>query len=153
MHGVVRPALAAAALLIVVACGGSGSQTVTSPGAVSSGTPGTVTISSTVIQNQTGKVLVVLAAQEGQSGMVARACIQIASNSFTVSSTAMVEMAASGNPCDASSTTKAFSPGRYTLTAGIYTGGSQTPEKTTAQAFQVSGNVSVAVDGTALSGG
>lgn len=139
-------AVAAGTLVTVMACGGSETPTNPSPAA-----PGTVTLTSTTINNQAGKVLVVTAQQEGQSTQAGRACVAIDSNAFIVPATLMAEMTASGNPCDDPRTTKTFAAARYNLTAGIFTPGSQTAERSATQSVQVAGNMSVSLDGAALS--
>jgi hypothetical protein len=137
--------LAAAALL--PACSGDDGGTDPSPSG-----PGTITITSSAIANQPGKILVITAQPEGGGELAGRACIPITSSSFTVPATVMVEIASSGNPCDPAATTKVFAAGRYSITAAVFVGGSQTPEKTTTQTVEVSGNVTASVDGAALSG-
>jgi hypothetical protein len=114
--------------------------------------PGTITITSSAIANQSGKILVVTAQPEGGGELAGRACIPITSNAFTAPATVMVEMAQSGNPCDAAANPKTFASGRYTLTASVFVPGSQTPEKTSTTTVDVSGDVSASVNGGALSG-
>lgn len=97
-------------------------------------------------------MLVVFAQREGQTAYVARACIAITSNSFAAPATVMVELAQSGNPCDAAATPRTVNAGRYTLTASIFSPGSQTAEKSTTVVVDVSGNVTATLDGAALSG-
>ena len=134
MRHVALAVVGVVALLAGVACEGSGGseggQTPTSP---SSSGSGTVTITSTAITNQSGRILVVTATAEGQSTLVGRACIRIDSNAFTVAPTTLVEIAASGDPCDPASVTKTFAAGRLLLTEGIFVPGAQTPEKATTQ--------------------
>ena len=139
-----------AVLMLVagIACGDSDNDSPTSPSA--SG-PGTITVTSTVIVNQNGKVFVVAAIPEGQSIPIGRACVPITSNAFVASSTVLVEIAASNNPCDPSSVIKSFPAGRYNVTSGVFVSGATTPERVTAQTVQVAGNVSAQVNGTLLS--
>ncbi len=132
-----------AAPLLVLACGGDDGAGL--------GTSGTITVTSTVIANQSGKVLVVSAQPDGQSTYVGRACVPITSNSFAVPATVVVEPAPGGNPCDPAVTTKIFAPGRFTLTASVFTPGSQAAEKTTTTSVKVSGNVIASLNGAALS--
>ena len=152
MRHVVLAVVGVGALLAGVACGGSGDsgggQTPTSPSPSGSGT---VTMTSTAITNQSGRILVVTATAEGQGPLIGRACIRIDSNAFIVAPTTLVEIAASGEPCDPASVTKTFAAGRLLLTMGIFVPGAQTPEQATTQSVQVAGNVSVSINGAALS--
>ena len=149
MRHVALAVVGVVALLAGVACGGSGGgQTPTSPSPSGSGT---VTMTSTAITNQSGRILVVTATVEGQGALVGRACIRIDSNAFTVAPTTLVEIAASGEPCDPASVTKTFAAARLLLTMGIFVPGAQTPEQATTQTVQVAGNVSVSINGAALS--
>lgn len=140
--------LAAFALLLASAACGGGGKSMTGPTPAAG--PGTVTITSTTINNQTGKVVVV-AAQDAQSVLTGRACVPITSNAFIVPATVLVEISTSNNPCEESRSTRTFAAGRYNITAGVFVGGSTTPEKLIATTVQVAGNVSVTLDGNGLS--
>lgn len=132
-----------------IACGKSDDgSTPTSPSASS---PGTITVTSSAIVNQNGKVFVVAAIPEGQSIPIGRACVPITSNAFVAPPTVLVEIATSNNPCDPASVIKTFPAGRYSVTSGVFVSGSTTPERVTAQTVQVAGSVSASVNGTLLS--
>jgi len=143
-------ALALLMLATAVACGGGSGDTAKTPTAAATG-PGTITVTSTAITGRSGQMLLVYAEREGQPGNVAVACIRIESNSFSASGAAMVDIPAGNDPCSGSTQATRFAEGRYTLTAGVYAPPAQAPEKKVTQAVQVSGNVKVALDGTALS--
>jgi hypothetical protein len=146
MRGVVL-SIVVVTLVSGIACK-SGSDTPTSP---TPSSPGTITMTSTSINNQGGKVLVIAAIPEGTTNPVGRACVPITSNAFVLSATLLVELAASANPCDPASTTRTFAAGRYSVTSGIFVGTSTTPERLTSQTVQVSGNVTASINGTLLS--
>ncbi|NUQ11161.1 MAG: hypothetical protein HUU26_02370 [Gemmatimonadaceae bacterium] len=140
-----RTAITVSASALALACGGDGSTT-------GPGDSGTITITSTAIANQSGRILVVSVQPSGQPENVGRACVPITSNAFTVPATVVVEPAPSGNPCDPASTPKVFASGRYTLTASVFTPGSQTAEVVLVMPpVEVSGSVTVSLNGAALS--
>ena len=113
--------------------------------------PGTITLTSTAIRGQAGKILLVLAQSEGRSQMMSRACIPIASDNFILPETRLFNLPAGGNPCADSPGITTFPEGRYLLNVGVYVGGSQTADKQFSKNVDVAGNVKVELDGAALS--
>jgi hypothetical protein len=107
-------------------------------------------VTSSAIRGQNGRVLLVFATQEGR-GPLARACIRITSDSFSVSGGAMTDVPAGNDPCGDSSQTTTFPEGKYTITAGVYAPPGQTPEKQVTLTVEVKGNIQVTLDGNALS--
>lgn len=146
--------LVAAAAFIAAACGGNsgGAKATPLPSAtVAQSGPGTITLSSSAITGQSGKILLVFAMPEGETGPIARACVSITSNSFAVPSTVMTDMTSGQDPCSGSTAETTFPEGTYTLTAGIYVPGTQTAAVQTTQTVPVSGNVKLKIDGATLS--
>lgn len=138
----VFPIAAAAVLLIWI----SGSA----PAVGTNGTPGTISVSSTEISGQAGKVLLVFAGSEG--GPAGRLCAFVGtSDPFVLDPTVITEFPADGDPCGDPTDGVVFPAGDYTFEAGIYTGGSQTPEVQVQMQVTVDGNVEVQIDGSALS--
>ncbi|MBI5949432.1 MAG: hypothetical protein HY875_14935 [Chloroflexi bacterium] len=116
--------------------------------------PATITLSSSSpITGQKDRILLVYAAIAG-SGPVGQACVTITSDNFTVPATVMLEVPAGQQaPCTGSPKQAVFAKGTYTLTAGVYVGGQQTPGKQSTQTAEVAGTapVQVKLDGAALS--
>ena len=155
--------LALAIPLFVAACGGSGGSPTQNPTqsapttaaiatstAVPSG-PGTITVGSTVIHGQSGRVLLVFVAPQGPASPAGRACIMIGSDSFTAPTTTMTEPTSGSDPCGGNTPAAVFPEGSYTVTAGIYAPPASTPDKTVTVSAQVRGNVAVVLDGASLS--
>lgn len=111
--------------------------------------PGTITLSSSAITGQSGKILLVFAQGGGQQ--MARVCTPITSDDFTLSATVMTEMPAGDNPCGDETSGFTFDEGTYSLTAGVYVGGQQTPEVSTTFSVTVAGDTPAEIDGAALS--
>jgi hypothetical protein len=157
-----RPLLASLALAVagliaisMAACGGdkssdSASETPASPAA--QGLAGTITVTSSPITGQSGKILLILATA-ASGGPVARACVSIDSDRFSVPSTVMTDQPADDNPCGSPTAETIFSPGAYTVSAGIYQPPAQQPEKESTQTAQVTAGapLQIALDGAALS--
>lgn len=153
-------ALAFAGLIAIsaAACGGDDSsdngdseaEATESPAA--EGRAGTITVTSSPITGQSGKVLLIFA-EAGSGGPMARACVPIDSDSFTVPSTVMTDQPAQDDPCGPPTAETVFSPGAHTVTAGIYEPPAQQPEKEIEQTVQVAAGapLEVAIDGAALS--
>ena len=150
--------LLTAAAFIAMACGDNGDdggKTTPQPTAEGTATvapsgPGAITLTSTEITGQSGKVLLVFASEAGGQ-MLARICAPITSDSFTLDSTVMTDIAAGDDPCAPATAETEFPEGTYTLTAGIYSPGSQTAEAESTQTVSVSGSVTAEIDGAALS--
>ena len=137
-----------------MACGGKTSNDAAAPTATvaegpASG-PGSVGLTSSPIRGQSGRLLLVYATQEGR-GQLARACIRITSDSFSVSPTAMTDIPPGNDPCGGSTQMSTLPEGRYTITAGVYAPPAQTPEKQVTLTVEVKGNIQVVLDGNALS--
>ena len=115
-----------------------------SAGAVAS-SPGRILVAATAITGRQGKALLVTAGG-------ARACAMIDADPWTLSATAMTAMLNDGNPCGAATAEFTFPGGDTVVNAAIFTPGSQTPEATTSAVAAVDGDVTVTVDGSALSG-
>jgi hypothetical protein len=127
------------------------SPAASSPGAV--GTPGAMTVeSSSPIVGQQGKQIAFFATAKDGARPMARACVRITSDSFTVPATPLTEI---GTNQDACSTTTAatFAKGSYTIVAGIYVPPSSVLEKQTALTVEATGDapLKVKIDGAALS--
>jgi hypothetical protein len=153
--------LAAAVGLLASACGGDdddgggggGTATETHSPAASTAPaegPGTITLTSTTIEGQNGKILLVFATGDGGQRL-ARACIPITSDSFEVSGAEMTEIPAQ-DPCGSDPDVVTFDEGSYQITAGVYVGGEQSPEAETTLTVEVAGNVTAELDGAELSG-
>jgi hypothetical protein len=116
----------------------------------SAGGAGTITVSSTAIHRQQGKVLVVVINDPG--GASGRLCANIDSNAFVLAPAVLTQFPNGGSPCGDQTSEAVFPEGSYQLTAGVYVGGSQTPEKQVQVTVDVSGDSQVELDGAALSG-
>jgi hypothetical protein len=152
-------ALALVALLFLVAaaaCGGDddddggdeGGATSAAATTPASG-PGTITLSSTAISGQDGKVLLVFATS-GQDRL-ARACVPITSDSFEVTGVVMSDVPEGNDPCGGETPETTFEEGDYSLSAGVYVGGQQTPDAETTLSVSVAGDVTAEIDGAELS--
>ena len=145
---------ALAAFVLLTACGGGDSSEAPAPQAPVATTaasgPGTITIKSTAIRGQSGRALVVFV-MRGAGGPMARACIRIESDSFTVAATKLTDAPAGGDPCSGQTAATTFSEGRYTLSAGIFVPPAQAPEKQVTLTVEVKGNVDLVIDGASLS--
>ena len=157
----VRVAVCLGALALVAfaaaGCGGDDNGKAASSPAASSpeakGTPGAMTVeSSSPIVGQKGKQLAIFATAKNGASPIARACIQISSDPFTVPSIPLTEIGTNQDAC--STTATAILPkGSYTIVAGIYVLPSSVLEKQVAQTVEVAGDatVKVKIDGAALS--
>ncbi len=113
---------------------------------------GKITVSSTAITGQEGKTLVVSAVPAGGGAGLARICAAITSDPFTLPPTVMTDPPAEPNPCGPPTPETVFVQGSYTITAGVYVGGSQTPDAETQMAAEITaGDISVDLDGAELS--
>ncbi len=146
-----------AAFALIAACGGGDDDS--DGGATATATqpqtgPATITITSSgPITGQKSRILLVYAAPAG-GGPAGQACVTITSDSFTVPATVMLEVpTGQQSPCTGNPGQKVFAKGTYTITAGVYVGGQQAPEKQSTQAAEVAGTapVQVKLDGAALS--
>ncbi len=145
------PAIAGLTVLLAAACGDDGESSPTDrPSAAASG-PGTITVTSSAIEGQDGRVLLIFAAPEAGGAQMARACIPITSDSFAASGTVLTDTPPGDDPCGGATPETSFPEGTYTLTAGIYAPPAQSPEAETTQTVQVSGDVAVEIDGASLS--
>ncbi len=103
--------------------------------------PGVITISSTPISGQSGKILLVFALPAGGGGQLARLCVPITSDDFTLSGAVMTDIPAGDNPCAGETPETTFEEGAYELVAGIYVGGQRTPDAETTLTGQVAGEL------------
>ncbi len=134
----------------VAACGDdSGPATTAGPSAAQSG-PGTISLTSSTIGRQSGRVLVASVAPQGGGAALARACIGIQSDRFAAPVTVMTDISADGNPCGAATPATKLPGGTYTLTAGIYAPPAQKAEVEISQTVRVNGDTAVQIDGAAL---
>jgi hypothetical protein len=146
--------LGALVLLASAACGGddddAATAAATSPAAATTAAsgPGTITLTSSTIEGQAEKILLVFATSGNDR--LARACIPITSDSFEVSGAEMTEIPAQ-DPCGSDPDVVTFDEGTYQITAGIYEGGQQTAEAETTLTVEVAGDVTAELDGAALS--
>lgn len=156
---ILLPALVASLTLALAACGGGGGDSAggpsASPPSAATATqghgPGTVAITSSAISGQAGKVLLVFATPAGGGQQVAVACTQITSDSFELPATVMTEVPAGNNPCEGGTGEATFDEGTYSLVAGVYVGGQQTPEAQATVNVTVAGDVTAEIDGAELS--
>jgi hypothetical protein len=151
--------LGALALVVFAAAGcGDDDNGKAAPSPVASspeakGTPGAMTVeSSSPIVGQQGKQLAIFATAKNGASPIARACVRITSDSFTVPATPLTEIGTNQDACSAT-TTAVLPKGSYTIVAGIYTLPASALEKQTAQTVEVTGDaqVKVKIDGAALS--
>jgi hypothetical protein len=115
----------------------------------SAGGAGTITVSSSAIHGQQGKVLVVVINDPG--GASGSLCANIDSNAFVLAPAVLTQLPGGGGPCGGQTAEASFPQGSYQLAAGVYVGGSQTPEKRVQVTVDVSGDSQVELDGAALS--
>lgn len=151
--------LGLAAVATLTACGdddddgGSATSPATegsSPAAKSG--PGTITVTSaSPITGQSRKVLLVYAAPQAGGAPLSEACIQLGSDRVTVPATMMTDKKGEGAPCTGSGGPTKFPEGTYTLIAGIYAPPSQTADKEVSMTVEVKGDITVQIDGSALS--
>jgi hypothetical protein len=142
--------------LMAAACGGDddggsdGDGATTAPAATTAASgPGTITLTSSAISGQSGKIL--LAFVTSGSDRLARACVPINSDSLELSGVVMTDIPEGDDPCGAETPETTLEEGDYSLVAGVYVGGEQTPEAETTLSIQVAGNTTVAIDGAELS--
>ncbi len=144
--------IAAGLSLAAVACGGGSEVSRTeSPTPAPASGPGTITVNSSAISGQQGKLLLLYAEADGKPGYIAQACIQITSNSFKAAETTLIDFKQGDSPCTGSPAQTRFPEGSYTITAGIIQPPAQSPEKKITQPVRVAGNAKVSLDGSALS--
>ncbi len=117
-------------------------------GSVQAGDPGRILVTSSQITGQAGKILVVMG--QGNAGSV---CAMIESDSWSMPEpVAMTELpGGEGGPCGEHTPEVAFPPGDNVVTASVYVPGETSARATTQVLVTVDGDVTAAVDGTALS--
>lgn len=145
-----------AAGLAASACGGDdddGGTSATSPAvtATPGSGPGTITLISTTISGQADKILLIFATPSGGSEQLARACVSITSDNFTVPATVMTDVPSGNDPCGGDTSDTSFDEGAYSITAGVYVGGQQTAEAETTLSVDVAGDVTAELNGAELS--
>ncbi len=150
------PALASLAfagivLAGVAACGGDSSPAPTAGQSAAGSGPGNISLTSSTIGRQSGRVLLVNVAPQEGGAALARACIGIQSDRFAAPVTVMTDISPDGNPCGPATPATRLPEGTYTLTAGIYAPPAQKAEVETSQTVRVSGDTAVQIDGAALS--
>lgn len=91
-------------------------------------TAGTVTVSTSAITGQSGKVLLIFVTGTTDGSQAGVACVTIDADPFTMPPTMLTEVPAGGNPCAGGGAVAVLADGSYTLTAGVYVGGSQQPD-------------------------
>jgi hypothetical protein len=144
----------AAAGLVASACGGDdddGGTSATSPAvtATPGSGPGTITLTSSAITGQSGKILLIYTTSG--SDRLARACVSITSDNFTVPATVMTDVPSGNDPCGGDTSDTSFDEGAYSITAGVYVGGQQTAEKEATLSVDVAGDVIAELNGAELS--
>ena len=107
-----------------------------------------VSVNTTTITGQEGKILLIFA--EPQAGQTKVACVPITADVFDPPLTVLKEMPGSGNPCDAGAPDAFIVPGLTEITAGVYVGGAQTAEKQVTATVDVQDESSWKLDGVAL---
>ena len=146
---VVTPGNQTADASIAVSVEVDGDVTVTVDGAKlkpATGSPGTISVSSTPITGQSGRI-VILSVQSATAGI----CVAINSDAFSLLSAKLLDLTGAPNPCEATGAAKSFPAGSYIVTAGVYVPGEHTPSASTAIAVDVDGDVTAIIDGTKLS--
>jgi hypothetical protein len=118
------------------------------PAADAAGFP--VSIGATTITGQDGKILLIFAQPEG-GGQTAVSCTQITGPFFQPPEVQLKEMPQSGNPCEPGSPDAFILPGMTVITAGVYVGGSQTPDKQLTTTVDIQDVSIYVLDGLALS--
>ncbi len=97
-------------------------------------------------------MLLVSVVPEAGGPAVAEACIPITSDRFSAAATAVTNVQAGQQaPCSSGAAKSKLPEGSYSVTVGIYAPPAQIPEKQTRQTVQVKGDVTVRIDGAALS--
>jgi hypothetical protein len=81
------------------------------------------------------------------------ACVFLDSDSYSLAPTVLTDEPGEGGPCHDPTPETVLPAGTYTVSAGIYTPGSQTPEKQVQAEVVVDGDVAVVLAGSALSAG
>ncbi len=145
--------LCAAGLLLAMAaaCGGGDDDGGGSPTASPAKEgPGAITVSSSAIEGQDGKMLLIQAFPE-TGAPLARVCASIDSDSFTLSGAVMTGVPSGNDPCGGSTADTVFPEGAYTVKAGIYAPPAQTASKEFSVQVTVKGDTTVELDGAALS--
>ncbi len=107
-----------------------------------------VTVGASTITGQEGKILLFFA--EPQAGGTKVACTQIDAAVFQSPGLVLKEMPQSGNPCEGGTPDAFIVPGMTEITAGVYVGGSQTPEKQVTATVDVQDESTWILDGAAL---
>lgn len=158
--GVILSAFVAVGLMLTSAsCGGddgNGTATPTAAGAPNSPAaqsgPGGITVTAGTISGQDKKMLLINVVPETGGAPVAEACIPITSDRFSPPATALNAVQAGQQaPCSGPAVKFKLPEGSYTITAGIYAPPAQAPEKQSRQTVQVKGDITVTIDGAALS--
>ncbi|HSP56161.1 MAG TPA: hypothetical protein VLS25_11305 [Dehalococcoidia bacterium] len=109
-----------------------------------------VPISTGTITGQQGKMLLFFATPAG-GGETSVACASIDADVYDTPDLVLKEMPQSGNPCEGGTPDAFILPGTTTVTAGVYVGGSQTPEKQVSTTVDVQFDFPLILDGTVLS--
>lgn len=107
-----------------------------------------VSVSTSTITGQQGKILLVFAAPEG-GGDAKVACAQIDANVFEPPLLVLKEMPPD-NPCDTGTADAFIVPGMLEITAGVYVPGQQAPEKEVTATVDVQDESTWVLDGVAL---
>jgi hypothetical protein len=107
-----------------------------------------VYVTTTNITGQEGKVLVFSAQPE--AGEMKVACAQIDAAVFDTPNLLLKEAGQGANPCDTGLPDAFILPGQMTITAGVYVGGSQTPERQVSTTVNVQDESTWQLDGVAL---
>jgi hypothetical protein len=113
---------------------------------------GKITVSSTAITDQEGKILVVTATPAAGGNPIARACYTITSDPFEAPPTVMTDIPGGNGPCDGTTAETVFEEGQYTIFAGVFSPGSQTPDASVQIPITLTGDMEVVIDGQELSG-
>ena len=107
-----------------------------------------VSVTTSAITGQNGKMLLFFA--EPQAGGTKVACIPINADVFDPPQTLLKEMPQANNPCESGTPDAFIVPGDLTITAGVYVGGSQTPEKQVTATVDVQDASNWRLNGVAL---
>ena len=148
MQTVIRLRFVLALALCLV---GIGAGVATGIDPVDAAGPGKITVSSSAITGQNGKALVMGVNMQGVPP--AGACVFLDSDSYSLAPTVLIDTPGQGGPCGGSTPETVFPAGTYTVSAGIYMPGSQTPERQVQAEVVVDGDKTVKLDGAALAPG
>ncbi len=138
-------------LVLALCLAGIGAGVATGIDPVDAAGPGKITVSSSAISGQNGKALVIGVNMQGVPPT--GACVLLDSDSYSLAPTVLTDQPDQGGPCHDPTPETVLPAGTYTVSAGIYMPGSQTPEKQVQADVVVDGDATLVLPGSALSAG